>query len=468
LAQKPPKSMQKKKRSAEFDARRTVQAKKFLCAYRTKQKTTVSRQKKLTVNTFTRLKRAQTYSATVPLGIRDTHMKKLNLAVFNTQPPHLYFGGVERRIIETTKRLRKEVATTVYSGTKAGFRKPVSVDGVDFVPCFSTDAVFPVDNWFFNRSLAGAVDSIKAEVYEAHTVSGYGFLKALRKRRVKKPFIQTVHGVLADEYVQSFHEGALSLRTKLANIFMWQLAKIEEEAAKNADLLVTVSKYSAGKMVQFYGVDKAKIRVVPNGVDTERFKPSGGCEPIKHQIRINNKLCVLSVGRLIPRKGLPFLIEAAKHVVKEYNQTIFVIVGDGPLKNSLRASLEKMNLSSNFVFLGDVHESVLPALYNCADVFVLPSIQEGQGIALLEAQATAKPVVAFDVGGVREAVLDKETGFLMKPDSRLLAEAVMKLLASYSLREKIGSKGREFVSSRFSWDVCAQRMLQVYREAAAS
>ena len=395
-------------------------------------------------------------------------MKKLNLAVFNTQPPHLYFGGVERRIMETTKRLRNEVATTVYSGTKAGFRKPTSIDGVNFVPCFSTDTVFPLDNWLFNRSLAGAVDSIKADVYEAHTVSGYGFLNALKEHGVKKPFIQTVHGVLADEYVQALHGRALSFRAKLANIFMWRLAKIEEAAAKKADLLVTVSKYSSEKMVQFYDVEKAKIRVVPNGVDIQRFKPSGRCEAMKHQIRIDNKLCVLFVGRLIPRKGLPFLIEAAKQVVKENSQTMFVIVGDGPLKNSLRARLEKMNLASSFVFLGDVHESVLPSLYNCADVFVLPSIQEGQGIALLEAQATAKPVVAFDVGGVREAVLDKETGFLMKPDSRLLAEAVMKLLASRSLREKMGSKGREFVSTSFSWDICAQRMLRVYREAAAS
>ena len=150
-------------------------------------------------------------------------MKKLNLAVFNTQPPHLYFGGVERRIMETAKRLHNEVATTVYSGTKAGFKKPTSIDGVNFVPCFSTDTAFPLDNWLFNRSLANAVDSIKADIYEAHTVSGYEFLNTLRKRNIKKPFIQTIHGVLADEYTQALHEGTLTLRAKLANIFMWQL-----------------------------------------------------------------------------------------------------------------------------------------------------------------------------------------------------------------------------------------------------
>jgi len=395
-------------------------------------------------------------------------MKKPNLAVFNTQPPHLYFGGVERRIVETTKRLLSEVNTTVYSGTKAGFRKPVSVNGVSFVPCFSTDAIFPVDNWFFNKTLSNAVDAIKADVYEAHTVSGYGFLKALRKRNIKKPFVQTIHGVLADEYVQSFQGSSPTFRAKVANLIMWRLSRLEGESAKKATLIVTVSKYSRNKIIQFYDVDKTKIRIVPNGVDLQRFKPVQGLESIKRQIGIDSKFCVLFVGRLIPRKGLRFLIEAAKHIVKEFKETIFVIVGDGPLKNHLMAYLKEINLSGNFVFLGDVNENVLPAVYNCADVLALPSIQEGLGIVLLEAQAAAKPVVAFDVGGVSEAVVDKETGLLIKPDSCELADAILKLLSNWSLREKMGKKGREFVSNNFSWDVCAQRMLQVYREALSA
>ncbi len=395
-------------------------------------------------------------------------MKKLSLAVFNTQPPHLYFGGVERRIVETAKKFRREVDTTVYSGTKAGFRKPVSVNGLTFVPCFSTDALFPMDNWFFNRTLSGAVGAIKADVYEAHAVSGYGFLRTLKKRNIKKPFVQTVHGVLADEYVKSFQGGSPTVRANLANFIMWQLSRLEGETAKNATLIVTVSKYSSEKTVQFYDVDKTKIRIVPNGVDIQRFKPSDSCEKIKRQIGIDGKLCVLFVGRLIPRKGLPFLIEAAKRIVKELKETIFVIVGDGPLKKYLLAYLEEKNLSDHFVFLGDVKEKVLPALYNCADVFALPSIQEGLGIALLEAQATAKPVVAFNVGGVHEAMVDKDTGLLIKPDVCELADAILKLLSSWSLREKMGVEGREFVSNNFSWDICAQRMLQVYHEAVSA
>jgi glycosyltransferase involved in cell wall biosynthesis len=395
-------------------------------------------------------------------------MKKINLAVFNTQPPHLYFGGVERRIIETAKSLHNQVNTTVYSGTKAGFKKPTSINGVHIVPCFSTDMLYPMDNWFFNNTLAGAVDTVKADVYEAHTVSGYGFLRTLREKIIKKPFIQTVHGVLADEYAQAIQIGTPTLRAKLANFFMWQLSKLEEETAKNATLTLTISKYSAQKIRQFYGVNKTQIRIVPNGVDTQRFKPVKACEKIKRQIGIDSKLCLLFVGRLIPRKGLTYLVEAAKHIVKEYPQTTFLIIGDGPLKNHLLAQLEKTKLSSNFVFLGDVNEKLLPTFYNCADIFVLPSIQEGQGIALLEAQATAKPVVAFNVGGVGEAVLDRETGLLTKPDIKELADAIMKLLASWSLRETMGNNGRKFVVDNFSLDVCAQKLYKVYQEAQAA
>lgn len=394
-----------------------------------------------------------------------SYMKKLRLAVFNTQPP-LYLGGVERRILETAKRLQDEVDTTVYSGTKAGLRKTTALNGVTLVPCFSTDAVFPVDNWTFNQTLARNADVIKADVYESHTASGYGLLKAFRKRCVNVPFVQTVHGVLADEYAQAVLRGGTSLRSRLANMFMWQLAKHEEESAKNATLVVTISKYSRRKIRQFYNVDPAKIRIVPNGVDTDRFQPAGDCQKVKRRLKAGNRQIVLFVGRLIPRKGLFYLVEAAKRVVKERSETLFVLVGNGPLKNSIIAEIEKADLAGNFVFLGDVSEEELPWIYRCSDVFALPSIQEGQGIVLLEAQASGKSVVAFNVSGVTEAMHDKETGLLVKPaDSGELAEAILRLLSDESLRLKMGAKGREFVCSELSWDVCAERMLSVYREA---
>ena len=394
--------------------------------------------------------------------------RKLKLAVFNTQPPHLYFGGVERRIFETAKILVNKVDTTVYSGTKRGFNKTTMIDGITFTPCFSTDVLYPLDNWVFNQSLQGMVDNIKADIYEAHTVSGYGFLKTLKKRKFSKPFIQTIHGVLADEYIQSSKSMSPSLRMKLSNVFLWHLARIEKKAARDATLIVTVSRYSAHKIVQLYDVDETKIWIIPNGVDLQKFKPAEDCGKVKDLIGGNSKHVILFVGNLIPRKGLHFLIEAAKHVIKENKETKFVVVGDGPLKNHLISYSKEQGVSDKFAFLGDVPEAMLHQLYNCADIFASPSIQEGQGISLLEAQATAKPVVAFNVSAINEVVKNKETGLLVKPDSYELANALSRLLSNKPLREKMGRSGREFVSKNFSWDICSKKMFHVYSEALES
>ncbi len=393
-------------------------------------------------------------------------MDKLQVAVFSTQPPHLYFGGVERRIMETGKRLSNEVNFTVYSGTKAGFREPVTIDGISIVPCSSSDRIFPLDNWTFNRTLSKMTTSIKADIYEAHHASGYGFQKALSRQGTKTPFIETIHGVLADEYARAQQHGGMSTRGRLANFFMNRLANLEGETARAATLIVTISKYSQQKIVEFYSVDPEKIRIVPNGVDPQRFKPDfEGCEKFRQRIGASGRRTVLFVGRLIPRKGLSYLIEAARIVAKEYMDVLFLIVGDGPLRSQLEAQVKEANLEGNFKFQGDVAETELPRFYNCADVFVLPSIQEGQGIVLLEAQASAVPVVAFNVTGVTEAVVNGETSLLTEPDAGRLAEGILKLLGDDLLRQKMGAGGREHILKELTWDVCAQRMLSVYREA---
>jgi glycosyltransferase involved in cell wall biosynthesis len=226
------------------------------------------------------------------------------------------------------------------------------------------------------------VGTIKADVYEGHNASGYAFLRSLKKRKSASPFVETVHGVLADEYFQTVKSGSLSPRERLANLLMWRLSRLEGESARGANLVVAVSNYSAEKTARLYGVGEEKIRVVPNGVDPAKFKPVIGSVALKRNLGLGNKQIVLFVGRLIPRKGLTFLIEAAKFIVKENANAVFVIVGNGPLRNRLTSDLERFNLSRNFLFLGDIEDNILPALYNCADVFAFPSIQEGQGIAV--------------------------------------------------------------------------------------
>lgn len=393
-------------------------------------------------------------------------MKRIRVAVFNTQPPHLYNGGVERRIVEVGKRLSETIDTVVYSGTKAGFKKPARVNGVAIVPCFSTDKIFPVDNWFFNRTLFRFCSKIKADIYEAHTVSGYGFLKGITEEVRTKPFIQTIHGVLADEYLKSFKEHPFNPRMRLSRFFLSYLSRIEMETAEYATLVVTVSKYSFKRIVQLYNVDKNKIRIVPNGVDINRFKPEKPSKSFKRNLGMKGgESCILFVGNLVPRKGLHLLIKSAKQIIKENKNVKFVIVGEGPLRNSLIKYAKENKVSENFIFLGKVHDEVLPKLYNCSDIVVLPSLQEGLGITLLEAQAAAKPVVASKVGGTSDIVLNGETGFLVYPDIYEIAEAILKLLSDEDLRNLMGSNGRKLVCEKFSWKKCAEKMLNVYHEA---
>ena len=194
---------------------------------------------------------------------------KFRLAVFNTQPPHLYFGGVERRIIETTRRLANEADITVYSGTKAGFKEPIAINNVNFVPCRSTDSSYPLDNWFFNKSIAKKAASIEADIYEAHNVSGYGFPNACEAAHQQAVYPCRARTALADEYRQGI-AGTPSPRGRLANFFMRYQARLERQTARKPQRSIAVSNYSKLKKIK-RGLPSSedKIRIVPNGIDTK-------------------------------------------------------------------------------------------------------------------------------------------------------------------------------------------------------
>jgi glycosyltransferase involved in cell wall biosynthesis len=393
-------------------------------------------------------------------------MTKFRLAVFNTQPPQRYFGGVERRIMEVTKQLSSPAEISVYSGTKAGFKTPTIINGVTFFPCKSTDLIFPLDNWAFNRSVTMNSAVFEADVFELHNNSAYGLPIVLVKRGINKPVVHVIHGTLADEYEQG-KKCPQTPRSRLANAFMKLQAKQEKAIAQKATRIVTISKYSQTKIIKHYNITDEEITIVPNGVDIEKFKPVDSTAA-KQQLGLSPEPTVLFMGSLIPRKGLPHLVEAAKKVVKQQENTKFVIIGTGPLRGQIEESVAAAGLAGNFVFLGNLKENQLATAYNAADVFVLPSIQEGQGIVLLEAQACGKPVVAFGVGGVNEAVRQKETGFLLDlGDTEGFADRLLELLGDAALRKKMGAAGRRFIAENYTWDICAQRMLGIYREALA-
>jgi glycosyltransferase involved in cell wall biosynthesis len=181
----------------------------------------------------------------------------------------------------------------------------------------------------------------------------------------------------------------------------------------------------------------SEVRVIPSGVD---LPAEVGVEADPPE--------VLYAGRLSAEKGVLELVEAARGLR-------LVVAGDGPLRERVPAAL------------GFVPHDELQGLYARAAVVVCPSRREGFGVACLEAMAHGRPVVATDVGGLRDLVVDGETGIVVPPrDPAALRAALQRLLGDGDLRRRLGAAGRERARERFSWEQATDLTLAAYAEAA--
>lgn len=166
---------------------------------------------------------------------------------------------------------------------------------------------------------------------------------------------------------------------------------------------------------------------------------------------------VLFVGRLIERKGLPFLVEAVR-LLADTHSVHLDIVGEGNQKTELMALVERLGVSDRVTFRGRVDDEELVGLYAECDLFVLPAIvdskgdTEGLGVVLLEAMSYKKPVVATNVGGIPDIVRDQQTGLLVEQkDAQALAEAIKCILEDTALARRLGEQGAAYVKQRFDW-----------------
>ncbi len=168
-----------------------------------------------------------------------------------------------------------------------------------------------------------------------------------------------------------------------------------------------------------------------------------------------------NIGNLTPQKGQKYLIEAAKIVIDQYPDVVFLIVGKGDLKEELVAFSEKLEIKRNIIFTG--FRADIPELLQLMDIFVLSSLREGFSISLLEAMAAKKACVVTDVGGNSEAVKDGITGYVVPPkDPNEMADKILKLLKEDRLRDSFGEKGRERVLENFTADRMVRNIEKVY------
>ena len=208
---------------------------------------------------------------------------------------------------------------------------------------------------------------------------------------------------------------------------------------------------------------QANPTVIPNAVDHRRFRPDIDGSSLRGALGIReDRSVVLLVGRIVPHKGIEYLIEASRSVP----DATFLIAGSGTLLDSMKRLAADLGVRDRVRFLGQVAQEALPHVYAACDVFVLPSVSrlEAFGIVALEAMATAKPVVVADIPGVREVIEDGREGLLAEPVNPAdLAAKINRLLRDPSLRTEMGRRAREKVVSMYSLDKVTDQVENVYR-----
>ncbi len=271
-----------------------------------------------------------------------------------------------------------------------------------------------------------------------------GFLWARRRR---ERFVVALKGVIADELR---NERGLT-RALLSVQARWERANV-----RRADRVVVPSAYSAAVTVEAYGVDRAKVRVVPEPIDLAgwRARLTAVAPPPVHPPT------VLTVARMYPRKRLPDLLAAAVRLRARIRDVQVRIVGEGPESARLRALHARLGLGDTVTFLGDVSAAALAVEYVGADCFCLPSAQEGFGIVFLEAMTAGLPIVACRAAAVPEVVADGETGMLVEPrNPEALARALEMVLSDPSLGKELGVAGRKRVDA-FDLEPVARRFME--------
>ncbi|MFH0925678.1 MAG: glycosyltransferase, partial [bacterium] len=183
-----------------------------------------------------------------------------------------------------------------------------------------------------------------------------------------------------------------------------------------------------------------------------------------HEFKINqNDTLLACIGRLTTQKGHKYLLNCLKLLEPNYPRLIVLIVGDGEERESLINLAEKLSVKNILRFIG--HREDIPQILHISDGLILASVFEGLPLCILEAMAASKPVIATDVGGVRELVIDQETGFLVPPkDINALAAAITKLISLPDCGGEMGKKGRELVRKKFSIQMVAKRTVDLFLE----
>jgi len=375
--------------------------------------------------------------------------------VTHTFLPHV--GGIERVVYEQGKRLMQKTFDLMVLTNRIGTEKNYTYDGIR-VKCYDSlnigfrlgiPYVIPSVSSF--RTFLEAVKS--CDLIHAH---GHPYLSSLMAaklaKRYNKPFVLTQHNTFIE------YQGIWNTVERLNDL------TVGSHVLRSADRIIVVSKATM-KYVLSLGANPEKTQIVHNGVDLNRFKPMTEKKDVirKWLVIPDDAVVAVTVRRLVYKNGIDTLIESAEIAIRKNPRLFFIAVGGGPDFAQVKTKVEQLGIEKNFKLAGFISDRDLPFYYNAADLFILPS-KSGEGLPLvaLEAMACGLPVVATDVGGIREIMIEGYGEIVPPNNPELLAEAALNVSNS-----KISSRKNELrkkIEERYSWEQNVRKLQKIYEE----
>lgn len=308
--------------------------------------------------------------------------------------------------------------------------------------------------------LLGLATSRKHSYDLIYTRAGFSASAYLLSRLTKVPYITEVNGLIQDEI-------DITPAGWLWKACGYVLAFIDGKACRYSQHLVAVTPGVKKALVAESGIESDRITVVPNGANTDLFKPMN-TNRARQEVNLSGAdYLVTFVGNLAAWQGVEYMIRSMPYVLEEYPETKFVVVGDGIMKQELVELARQVEVSDKVVFTGYVPYGKVPLYVNAGDVCIAPFIRarnEKTGLSPLkihEYMACAKAIVASRIMNL-EYIEQINAGILVEPGNpQQLAVAITKLLKDKALRQQMGKNGRKYVVENHSWGSIARKIAEV-------
>ncbi len=359
------------------------------------------------------------------------------------------FGGAQRYIFYLATSLTEQgYETIVASGGKDGLITKLKQQSIETRSLqHLVREISPLNDLRAYWEIKRLIKELRPDIIHLNS-SKAGVLGALAAKHtgVKKIFY-TVHGFVFNEPMADWK--------KL--IYLWA----EKFTAKYKNKLICVSQFDYQAAITNRICSEDKLIVIHNGINDFHLLEQ---ETARKKLDLPiDKIIIGTVANFYATKGLLYLIQAAKIIIKNYPHLIFVIIGDGQLKPLLQKEIVDANLENNFKLLGVVDKA--SQYLKAFDLYVSPSVKEGLPFAILEAMKAQLPIVTTNVGGVPEMIQDKKNGLLVKPaDPEALAIAINNLLTNKDLALNLSKQAKLNVDSDFSLNKMIDQTEKLYRQ----